>query len=560
MRRVNVAPGTDAMARLFPPDLAVERIESYAEARTVDTLRRDLPHDWWVVHSCHWTLPRGRGIGQGEIDIVVVSPAGGLALIEQKNGAVEIEGNDYVKHYATRTKSISRQLARNREALLQKFERAGATKPVGVVSVLYFPDAIVTRLQGAALDALTVVDHAEAPHLADRVRTLIEAGAPDPVRVKSILQFFEGEIDLQPSLHALDEASSSARVRLAGPLTQILDGFEMNPMRLRIEASAGSGKSELVLRLAQRAVQRGRHTLVTCFNRPLATLLRAHLPVDVTVDTYLGVCKRLAEALALPVSFPGSVDAAFWDHLQDRLTAALAEHGVPYAWHYDTILVDEAQDLDGQALDRLMQLLRPSGDLVWVGDPEQNLRGESMSSPPGFATFRVLTNYRTPRGIATELGTIAPPGVVFANPVEGTGVQVIASSRTTLAHHVAAEVDRLLAAGYRHADLMVLTLGGLRHLQWADAGVGRHRVMRFTGDYTADGQQIMTEGDLYLDSVARAKGQQRAHVIIAGVDLGQIHATAMGRQLYVALTRATVGASLLHLSDPAPSGSPEETP
>ena len=69
---------------------------------------------------------------------MVVSPAGGLALIEQKNGPVEIEGNDYVKHYATRTKSISRQLARNREALLQKFERAGATKPVGVVSVLYF--------------------------------------------------------------------------------------------------------------------------------------------------------------------------------------------------------------------------------------------------------------------------------------------------------------------------------------------------------------------------------------------------------------------------------------
>ena len=214
MRPDRSVQGIRRVARLFPSDLDLSSIESRAEAQTVAALRDGLPDDWWVVHSCHWTLPRGHGIGQGEIDVVVVSPSGAIALIEQKNGAIEVADNDYVKRYPTRTKSVSRQMARNRVALLGKFEAAQAIKPVGVVSVLYFPDARVTRLHGAGLDALSMVDHDEAPRLADRIWSLIGSGDADPERVRSILAFFEGELGLEVSVHAIDQASAGARIHL----------------------------------------------------------------------------------------------------------------------------------------------------------------------------------------------------------------------------------------------------------------------------------------------------------------------------------------------------------
>ncbi len=74
------------MARLFPADIDATSSSAPLEAATALRLRDGLPDDWWVIHACHWTLPKGRHIGQGEVDFVVVSPGGSIGPIEQKNG------------------------------------------------------------------------------------------------------------------------------------------------------------------------------------------------------------------------------------------------------------------------------------------------------------------------------------------------------------------------------------------------------------------------------------------------------------------------------------------
>ena len=85
------------MARLFPAEIDASSSSAPLEAATALRLRDGLPDDWWVIHACHWTLPKGRRIGQGEVDFVVVSPGGSIGLIEQKNGLVSIEGEEYMK-------------------------------------------------------------------------------------------------------------------------------------------------------------------------------------------------------------------------------------------------------------------------------------------------------------------------------------------------------------------------------------------------------------------------------------------------------------------------------
>ena len=108
------------MARLFPGEIDAISASAPLEAATAIRLRDEPPDDWWVIHACHWTLPEGRKIGQGEVDFVVLSSGGTLCLIEQKNGIVTVDGEEYVKHYGLHRKSVSQQMGRSRHAVMTK--------------------------------------------------------------------------------------------------------------------------------------------------------------------------------------------------------------------------------------------------------------------------------------------------------------------------------------------------------------------------------------------------------------------------------------------------------
>ena len=75
--------------------------------------------------------------------------------------------------------------------------------------------------------------------------------------------------------------------------------------------------------------------------------------------------------------------------------------------------------------------------------------------------------------------------------------------------------------------------------------IGEHRLRRFTGHYSEDGEQLLTTGDLDIETIGRFKGQQRAHVIVVGLNKDGPVNPRTHRALYVALTRATVGASVV---------------
>lgn len=530
------------MARLFPADIDASSSSAPLEAATAVRLRDGLPEGWWVIHACHWTLPEGRKIEQGEVDLVVISPGGSIGLIEQKNGVVSVEGEEYVKHYGLHRKSVSRQMGRSRHAVLGKLGKASLAPP-WVVSILYVPDVEVVRVRGLGIDELAVVDATESEQLCERVERLVRCNQANPELVRSLLNFFAGELDFRPNLHALKASSAAAQVRLSGPLRLLLEGFSMRPMRLCIEACAGSGKSEFIRQLAERCEGEGRRTLVLCYNRPLSALLRAALPSSVTVDTWLGFRRRYAEALGINVRFSAAADQGLWDRMEAEIDRRAMT--VPEAFRFDAILVDEAQDLDARAFERLQAHLADGGDLAWIGDPDQRLSESPAPTLEGFATLRLRENFRTPQALARELADLAPAGTLFRNPHEGTGLRMLVASAGDEARVIAVEIDRLLLAGHQLADLIVLELGGLSKLDRFDERIGAHHLRRFTGRYSEDGEQLLTEGDLDIETIWRFKGQQRAHVIVVGLDKGGPMSARTQRALYVALTRATVGASVV---------------
>ena len=530
------------MARLFPSDIDATSSNAPLEAATALRLRDELPDDWWVIHACHWTLPAGRKIGQGEVDFVVLSPGGTIGLIEQKNGSVTVEGEEYIKHYGLHRKSVSQQMGRSRHAVMTKLAKVSLSVP-GIVSILYTPNVEVVRVRGLGVDELALVDATEADQLSQRVERLVRCNQANPELVRSLLNFFAGEMDFRPSLHALKASVAAAQVRLSGPLRLLLDGFTMQPMRLCIEACAGAGKSEFIRQLAERSDTAGRRTLVLCYNRPLSKLLRESLPVTVAVDTWLGFRRRYAEALGVDVQFPAVADQGLWDRMEAEVEKRAS--ATPASFRFDTILVDEAQDLDAQAFERLQAHLADGGDLAWIGDPEQRLNESPAPALAGFATLRLQENFRTPQGLARELTALAPAGTAFRNPHEGTGLRMLDATDRVEAAVIAAEVKHLLLAGHSLSDLIILELGGLSKLDRFGDQIGEHRLRRFTGHYSAEGEQLLTTGDLDIETIWRFKGQQRAHVIVVGLNKDGPVKPRTHRALYVALTRATVGASVV---------------
>lgn len=533
------------MALLIPSGLTAAAFANPSELPTAEALAEGLPDDWIVVHGCHWTLPTRRRLMQGEIDFVVISPAGAVALVEQKNGPVELLGGELRKAYGEGEKSVSKQMARNRESFMRKLQRGRIPTPTGCISVGYFPDARIREVQDIALDDCCLVDQGRAERLPRVIEQLIGDGEPAPEKVAALVAFLEGTLDLVPSLHGHRALADRMRIQLSGPMRVVLENFEMQPMRLRIEACAGSGKSELLRVLARRSVAAGKRTLLVCFNRPLKELHREGVP-GATVETWFGLRRNLAETLGIEVQFGAAADWAFWQGLEEQITAALGAQELPGDFMFDSVLVDEGQDLSDDDVDQLLLLLAPDGDFVWVGDPEQDLMSRSAARQRGHAVMRVLDNYRTPKRLAAELADLAPSGIRFLNPAEGSGLEIrhLQAGDASLPVALQEETSRLLKLGLDLPDLMIIGLQGTSALTPLGDRIGDYPLQRFTGRYTLEGEQVMTTGSLLAESVSRAKGRQCVHALVLGGGASSMSAPSWQRALYVALTRATVGATL----------------
>ncbi|MCG5549576.1 ATP-binding domain-containing protein [Halorhodospira halochloris] len=81
--------------------------------------------------------------------------------------------------------------------------------------------------------------------------------------------------------------------------------------------------------------------------------------------------------------------------------------------------------------------------------------------------------------------------------------------------------------------------------------LGHHRIKRFTGQYTEDGQPTYSDGDLLIETVYRFKGEQRPAVILVDIDLDGSRPEREWQLLYCALTRCSVAVDVLVSADSA---------
>ncbi len=538
------------MARLVPSDLTRLALAGahQPEIATLAALQKALPDDYTVFHGVHWTRQYRGATRFGEIDFVVVNRAGRVLCIEQKNGPLVEENGKLFKQYPDERKNVGEQVARSVESILEKFKRQVADQRLEVDYLIYCPDHAVRQLTAAAIDRERIVDAARRDRLGEAIQAILPAGAAGPPgAAKRVEDFFCQTFEVVPDVHAHVGAQEKNFVRLSGGLVEVLDNLEMAPLRLRVLATAGNGKTFVARHFFDKALAAGRRPLLLCYNRPLKERLKHLAQAGGRVETWYGFCDQFLRSRGTVLDFSEMQgDPDFWPNAAQRVSDLALADAPSADWLFDTLIVDEAQDFEAGWLEILRLFLRPHADILWLEDPNQSVR--RVADAPaldglGFVGYRSMLNYRSPLGIAEFIRRTLPDfAFTPANDLPGLGVGVTPygdpADQPTIVGRL---VGRLLGQRFEPKQIVVLSCRGRDRAALRDVQrVGNYTLARFSGEYDLFGNQIPTPGQILFDTVRRFKGQQAPAVILTDVDPGESRLREDLMVLFCGMTRATV--------------------
>jgi hypothetical protein len=503
------------------------------EIETLAVLEKGLPEEYHVFHGVHWTNAEKGYSVYGEIDFIIVAPNGRTLLIEQKSGFLTETPDGLVKAYRGQEKNVQTQILRSIAALLRQFGKGG--DPLSIDYLLYCPDYVVQRPHSAGIDPKHIVDARRRDELVQVVQEILPM-TDATAHLGKVLRFFEGTLSLVPDPSAMIGEAAQLVTRLSGGLATWARRLEFAPFRLRVEATAGSGKTQLAIAEYSATVASGLRPLYVCFNRPLADHVQRLVPAGGRVATFHMLCDEFARAMG---AVPDYSSAAVWSELEQ----VMAKAEVPGAWLYDAVIVDEGQDFNEFWRDCVMRLLRTGGRALWLEDQMQNLYGKPPVELPDWVVLKSGVNYRSPRQIVEMLRGLdeASSGIEAGSPFLGADIEIF-----TYAHeHIQGMYDATkraitacLGASFTRRDIAIVSFKGrdrsaLLHLD----SLGPHTLRSFSGDYDLFGIPVHREGELLAESVYRFKGQSAAAVIFTEIDFEEFDERTV-RKLFVGMTRA----------------------
>jgi hypothetical protein len=267
------------MARILPDgwrELAVTGA-AQREIETLALLASHLSDNYTVYHAVHWTnLERGHAVF-GDADFVIVNGAGDCLLIEQQSGFLGETPEGLIKAHAGKHRNIVAQLARTREALRLKLRARPSGGEVALDVLLYCPDYHVKFPHTAGLLPERIVDARQRQNLIAILRAILPEAAATPA-TKDVHRVLGDIIQLESDVSALLGRARALVTRVSGGLAHWARQLDIEPFRLRVTGTAGSGKTQLALAEYRDALTKGRRPLYVCFNRPLADHFNAIAP------------------------------------------------------------------------------------------------------------------------------------------------------------------------------------------------------------------------------------------------------------------------------------------
>ena len=515
------------------PSLEGLHAERPGEQREFDVLRQleaELPADITVFHGVAWSSVHNGIQRFGEFDAIVLAPNGSLVILEVKAGTVEFTGDGAHKRYGDHTKDVGHQ-ARMQHAAMRQRLRANDLH-VYVAHMLVLPDQVVPS-GTIGYPRERIVDADDMPNLADRIFEAVPATAAHAPTIERLHHFLDDVFELSTDPAARINWVGHAVRRLSEGLATWVPRITAPGGVFQIEATAGSGKTQLALRLLEQTATGGERAQYVCYNGALADQMRRIGSATAAYATFHEL------AVSCLRSQTNNID--FTDPTLFARAAVLYGQSPPDT-EWDLLIVDEVQDFDAEWVQGLRRRLAPGGRLYLLGDHDQQMRSTADLDLPDTVTLQCTDNFRSPRHIVqwiNALGLASLP-IVARAPLDGEwpGFYIWPEDDPNGVRATESVVGQILDEGVSPDHIVLLSAKGRQSSALLSCATLAGLTLKlFTGDFDATGQARWTEGELLVDTIARFKGQAAPVVILTELDFDQL-SDYTRRLLFTGMTRA----------------------
>ncbi|MBS3976643.1 MAG: NERD domain-containing protein [Syntrophomonadaceae bacterium] len=560
------------MSRMIPP-FYDERITSDGEKKFFHALQR-LDADYTVLHSLGVAYHQEKIFG--EIDFVILSKRGILCL-EVKGGHVSRREGlwCFTGRYGVETqKSVGpfMQVFSNMQTLRKHIgKQFGVGDPVarcqyacGVV----FPDMPFTQkgpdiIQEVVFDTRRSLDEIEKyfEEVFEYWKRELErkhgfsGGTLSGVNINRAESYLRGDFGFIPSLGYIVERTEEKLLALTREQMERLSMARDNRCIL-LRGGAGTGKTLLSFEQARRKALSGKRVLFLCFNRNLCLNLRSvakktepHMG-NLIIDTFHGFILEALESRGYQLSLHMAKEKYYYETVLPENFMKMCLDA-PLANQYDTLVVDEGQDLLRYEYIMCMDIMIrggfQGGNWHFCYDPNQNLYNpymeEGLALIQGYqpALLTLDTNCRNTRpiGIYNTLLTGMKPERFFR--VDGENVlrepySDFSDERIRLLR----AVKRLIGQGIRPGTILLLSR--FRYENSCLKGENVFRDICSFQDITNLKPELLLDNSIKFSTVQSFKGLEATVVCVLDVEGFKDNEDRLIN--YTAISRAT---SLLYI-------------
>jgi hypothetical protein len=528
------------MAQLTPSQLPSLREDGglFRELDVLERLRLGLPEGYEIFHEVLWhTVHEGKD-HHGEVDIVVLSPSGNMLLMEVKAGQVLLRDGEIFKRYGQKESNVLRQSRVQYASMVSRLKEAGIHSYL--TSCLVLPDYHVPLGQVVSIPRERIIAADEYSLLSTRVQALLATGSGTS-DVADVRHFLRNEFKVSPTIATLRDQLHGATERLSDGLAVWVPRISHSSGVVRIQATAGSGKTQLAVRLLDNAAAVKESALYVCYNRPLADAVVAIAPTRVMVASFheLAVEHYRRHHQEPDFSKPDTFQLIADTYSQD------SESFTP---KYDLLVIDEGQDFEPQWVQSLLTLLKPTGRLYIMEDEAQRLYERDSFDLPEAVMLTCNDNHRSPRAVCQVINALdlVMPAIISKSPYQGELPEFRRyDSDALMVTQTERAVNSLLEQGFDLTDIVILSAHGRSKSKLLKTDrIGQFTTHRFTGAYSREGNPLWSDGELKVESIYRFKGQSAPAVILSEVDCAELTEQER-RKLFVGMTRAQLNLQIV---------------
>lgn len=469
------------MAHMIPAECDLTR-RPMSERIVLDAIKKNLSDEWHVFHSFDYvTRDLNRKRWDGEIDFLLYHPQKGMLVIEVKGGAISYRNGQWYQE--DRPIDPVEQAKRNKYAVMRLLQDSlHRAIPLKFAHCVCFPSCGVQVVWPAEAqeivltgDGLPYIEHFASKILED---TQIPANLSGTVPVEDVLRVLSPVFEYGKKLSERIGIEEKQFFLFTEQQCAILDALENFP-RLQVRGCAGSGKTIMAVKKAERLAEQGANVLFLCFNQLLAEHLQREVKghPSIKAAAFFEFC---IELLKIPEDQVGKYRSNPRLY-SDVLPKLLKDYLCKTCFCYDALVVDEGQDFTPEAWEVITLLVPEDGPFYIFYDPDQNIFTKELKLPDfGIPPVQLTKNCRNTKKIFEALKPYqSTPSAIMDSAPEGADVHILHGDCRKLLEQ---ELERLvMAEQIPLQDIVILGGHSLEHTSiGADPEVGRFHIVNRT--------------------------------------------------------------------------------